>query len=436
MQFPQRKAAGSVLLVTLTTAAILMTILVSYMKYVGHENMMASRSQVWNLALPVAEAGVEEALTQLHYYAMGSNIVGNGWIYNAVAKQFTKSNQVGSSSYVATIQVASSSTPVIFSEGTSMVPGSDTKVKRRVRVEAFRNGMFMKGMVAKGQINLSGNNIKTDSFDSTDPSYSTNGRYDASKTKDNGDVATNAGLVDSISVGNANIYGHASTGPGGSVSVGANGAIGDSAWQASHTGIQPGWVTDDMNVDFPDITAPFAWAPPPVSGTVGGTNYAYVLGAGNYMMNSLSLGSKSVLLVTNDAVLFVNGSASLSGQAKIIIATNASLRIYANGASDLSGNGVMNYNANATNFTFYGMAGCTSLKLSGNAEFTGTIYAPNAAFTLGGGGNNSYDFVGASVSKTVTMNGHFKFHYDENLGRLNNGGQYRIRSWIELPPGT
>ncbi len=436
MVFSRRKTTGSVLLVTLTTAAILMTILVSYMKYVAHENTMANRSQIWNLALPVAEAGVEEALTQLHYYAAGSNIYGNGWIYNALTKQFTKSNSIGGNSYVTTIQVSSSSTPVIFSEGTSKVPGSDSTVRRRVRVEAFRSGMFMKGMVAKGQIDLNGNNIKTDSFDSTDPTYSTNGRYDSGKKKDNGDVATNSGLVDSISVGNANIYGHASTGPGGSVSIGANGAIGDSTWQAGHTGIQPGWVTDDMNVEFPDIPAPFTWAPTPVSGTVDGTNYAYVLGAGNYMMNSLSLGSKSVLLVTNDAVLYVNGSASLSGQAKIIIATNASLKLYANGASDLSGNGVMNYNANATNFMFYGMAGCTSLKLSGNAEFTGTIYAPNAVFTLGGGGNNSYDFVGASVSKTVSMNGHFKFHYDENLGRLNNGGEYRVRSWCEVPPGT
>src|SRR2546422_6550719 len=38
-------------------------------------------------------------------------------------------------------------------------------------------------------------------------SYSTNGRYDPAKAKDEGDVATNSGLVNTINVGNADIKG-------------------------------------------------------------------------------------------------------------------------------------------------------------------------------------------------------------------------------------
>ena len=60
------------------------------------------------------------------------------------------------------------------------------------------------------------------------------------------------------------------------------------------------------------------------------------------------------------------------------------------------------------------------------------IYAPNAAFTLNGGGNNAIDFVGASVSSTVTMNGHFNFHYDEALGRIGARRGYIITGWGEL----
>src|SRR4029079_14920037 len=128
---------------------------------------------------------------------------------------------------------------------------------RGVRVTTSGGGLFAKGLVAKGQINMNGNNLSTDSFDPADPSYSTGGQYDATKKKDHGDVATNSGLTNSVSVGNADIYGKVSTGPGGSVSIGSNGAVGNKAWHDDgHTGIMTGYVTDDMNVSFPDVAAP------------------------------------------------------------------------------------------------------------------------------------------------------------------------------------
>ena len=52
---------------------------------------------------------------------------------------------------------------------------------------------------------------------------------------------------------------------------------------------------------------------------------------------------------------------------------------------------------------------------------------------LGGGGTSSYDFIGASVSRTVTMNGHFKFHYDENLRRIGMGRGFVPTNWKEVP---
>jgi len=53
-----------------------------------------------------------------------------------------------------------------------------------------------------------------------------------------------------------------------------------------------------------------------------------------------------------------------------------------------------------------------------NANFVGAIWAPQADFTLGGGGNNTYDFIGAVVTRSVKLNGHFNFHFDENLERI------------------
>jgi hypothetical protein len=276
-------------------------------------------------------------------------------------------------------------------------------------------------LVAKGQINLNGNNVRVDSFDSADPAASTGGAYDPAKFKQNGDVATNSQLVNSVNVGNADIYGDVSTGPGGSVAVGSQGFV-------------TGTISDDMNVYFPDVAAPYTTAMTPGSGTVSGTSYTYVLNGGNYILGSLSMsGNNQKMIITGNATLYVTGNISLAGQASIQIAPGASLRLYVGGATaSLGGNGVINSNTDASKFYYYGLPSNTSLTMSGNAAFTGVVYAPSAALSLGGGGNNTYDFVGAAVVNTATMNGHYNFHYDENLGRVGPSRGYVLTSWNEI----
>ena len=167
--------------------------------------------------------------------------------------------------------------------------------------------------------------------------------------------------------------------------------------------------------------------------TVGGTNYAYVIGAGNNQLTSVSMSGQQKAIVTGNAVLYVTGNISFSGQSFLYIAPGATLKLYVAGASaSLSGQGVANANANATNFFYYGLPSNTSLSLSGNSAFTGVIYAPQADFSMSGGGNNTYDLVGAAIANTITMSGHFNFHYDENLSRLNLGRDYVVTSWDEL----
>ena len=42
------------------------------------------------------------------------------------------------------------------------------------------------------------------------------------------------------------------------------------------------------------------------------------------------------------------------------------------------------------------------------------------------------DFIGAAIVNTATMNGHFSFHYDENLGVNGPSASFVIDSWAEL----
>jgi len=89
--------------------------------------------------------------------------------------------------------------------------------------------VFAVAITAIGNIDLKGNNISTDGFDSADTNYSIRGLYpwsDLSKTKATGDVWTDGILTNSLSVGNASIKGHVKTGPGvNTIAIGPDGSV-------------------------------------------------------------------------------------------------------------------------------------------------------------------------------------------------------------------
>ena len=116
-----------------------------------------------------------------------------------------------------------------------------------------------------------------------------------------------------------------------------------------------------------------------------------------------------------------------------MIPTGDSLSMYVSaGQANIGGNGVINEAGASSNFQYYGLPSNTNLTFSANAAFVGLIYAPEAAFTLGGGGNNTYDFVGASITRSSKMNGHFNFHFDEASNTYLQLFGYSAMSWDEL----
>ena len=447
MRIRHGRRGGSVLVIMIVVMAITGITLGSYLNLVANQNLAVLRSMAWNSAIAVADAGIEEAMAHLHQN--GTNRALDGWIADGtvIKTPLAGTNVLINEAYVMRERTIGSAKfkvyvsrnidpPVIYAEGHVLSPkGKEYLPKPRVvKATTAVDFLFTKGMVAKGEIDLSGNNIKTDSFDSGDPNHSTDGQYDSSKAKDNGDVATNSSLVDSLGVWNAEIYGQVSAGPGGSVKLGKNGSVGDAAWHAAgNTGMQPGHFTDDMNVYFPDVEVPFTGGGfTPATAMVGGTNYSYVVGDGNWQMTTLSMSGSGAMLVTGDAVLYVTGDVSLSGQSYIYIAPGASLQMYVAGANtSIGGSGVMNANSTASSFAYWGLPSNTSIAMSGNAAFTGTIYAPSAALTLGGGGSTRYDFVGSTITGSVKMNGHFQFHYDEALRGFGPRRGYAVNSWEE-----
>ena len=421
---------ANILLVCLLSTSVIGTVLTSYLRMVSTQNTMMMRSLGWNTTMPIVEAGLEEALAHLDKHPISADWATDGW--NLQNGFFKKTGNLDVGYYE--VEISNSVPPIITSTGYYPVGSSNDHLSRSVQLTTQRDGLFTKSIATKGLIDVNGHSIEIDSFDSADTNFSTGGLYDSNKAKDGGDVATNLDLVNSVVVGNAEIYGKISTGPGGSIDVGANGSVGSSGWHAAgHHGIENGWSSDDMNVYFPDAEIPYNSAITPSNAVVNGVYYQYFLSTGNYLLSSLNLDSDDKLLVTGNAVLYVTGNVTIEDDAFVQIEVNASLELYIGGANaDIGGNGIVNLDGNAENFLLFGLPSNTTLNITFSANFTGTLYAPQAAFTLGNGSANVYEFVGAIVSSTITINGNYNFHYDENLASIDQYRGYVITSWNEI----
>lgn len=575
----RRAEAGNLLLLTIVTMALVSFLLVTYLRLVQGQNSSIARSQVWNGAMPVIEAGIEDALTHINTHG-STNLACDGWVYNSINRTYSMTRYLGSSFYLVTItnylQGSSNNLPYIDAKAYVSMPTllgasgqgpllaqanppaqSVTYLGRGVRVSTGRDRIFVKGMVARDSVDLNGNTLRIDSFDSANPAVSTNGAYAPGRFRDNGDIAVNGSLLNlgTINLGNAKVYGHIATGAGGTIEIGPNGAVGSTAWhQSGRSGIQPNWSASDMNVSLPPVDAPFTGgftpaggyvtnvlattivtntgttattieyptlalgpvrtnypirssfyptnSPGPVSSTrvtnttpastradlgypapgtyiglvtsnnvttgkvadrgwyynytfitgyttnwtyptftwsspggyqtnqvVNTTYYDYILRGGDYRLTTLN----GTVYVEESSRLCVDVTLRLAG---LTIKPGRTFNLYCNATqAEVGGRTQINPGGRSTDFYFWGTTNLASLTLNGNAGLTGAFYAPNAGVNLNGGGNSTVaDFSGAIVARSVVLNGHFNFHYDEALGRLGPDRGWHVTQWNELHP--
>jgi hypothetical protein len=331
----------------------------------------------------------------------------------------------------------------VGSQGTTA--SATTTMGRKIQVATVLSPVFSAGVVSKTNFDMSGNNCTVDSFDSSNPTYSTLGQWTLAQRKAGGNVATDSAVVNSLNVGNGNIYGSVYTGPGSAqscVDVGNKGTVGNLAWvNGGNDGIQAGHWFGNFNMNIPDITAPntTGWStslPSPTNGVIMLTN------GGSYVVSSLS----TPLVVTAPTVLWVQNSLSLGVTISnrvwvasgVTNTTVGSLILYVGTTSgsgmslSWSGQGTCNVPGYAANLQIYGLPSLTSVDLHGNSAWIGTLYAPEAAFVGGGGGNNAQDTSGAIVCNSVKLNGHWNFHYDENLAVTGPSRGYIATGWKEV----
>jgi hypothetical protein len=464
-------AQGSVMIITLTVMTILVVLVGSYLVLVQSQSASVARSQNWNSALPVTEAGLEEGLAIINKgapdiitdpWAWTNGITQDGWPGFVNGRtSITRSNISGSgSSYTITLNITGptpvltcagmvplSSVPWVYGSGSfalaqhpfvaaigvQQLAANTGTIGRKVVIQTVLIPLFSVAVLTRSNFDMNGNGTTVDSFNSTNALYSILGQYSPLlRLTNGGDIATDSSIANSVNIGNGNIYGHVYTGPGtaqSAVQVGAQGAVGSTVWQASNTGIQPGYWSGDFNVSIPEVPTPtfVGQALPGVS------NNVITLTGGNY--NTFS-SPGATLNITGPTVLWVQNS--FSQGITIASTNNASLVLYigtTNTGSPVSvsigGNGSLNSPGYAKNLQIYGLPSLTAISFHGNAGFAGTIYAPDADMTGGGGGNNTTDTSGSMVVKSVTLTGHWNFHYDQSLKNVGPSRGWVPNAWTE-----
>jgi hypothetical protein len=458
------RAQGSVFLVAIGMTALFALVIASYLTLVEGHAASVARSQRYNSAIPVAEAGVEEALSLLNKAgasAWSNNLTADGWSSMA-GNTTSKSNLVSNSAYYqVTISNVPGGSPTIISTGVvpfnsytwavdsmtssnNYLSSATIALMRTVQIQTTTLGLFSGAILAKGDIVFSGG-ANVDSFNSANPNLSGNGQYTTSKKDDKALVATDSHVVQSITgSGGVDIRGYVNTGPGGTITGSGGVSIGDNSWVSNSTvGIEASRSNDNFNVAFPDVSTPTAtFVQSPASGTVSGTNYTMVFegnqywGASNVMyQTSFNLSGSQSAIVTGGAVtIYVPAGSSFqfSGQSYIYVAPGSSVSFYCGAASaQLSGQSLEGA-TNAEDVSFYGLPTCTTIQYSGNSSLIGTIYAPEANFQASGNGA----IIGALMANTFTFSGNATVHYDENLANSGPSTGFVASSWQEIATPT
>jgi len=414
------KARGSTLLMAMIITTIISATMGSYLYLLQSQNRSVMHSLSWNAAMPMAEAGVEEAMAHLAKN-VASNLTADGWSLSGIT--YSKNRTLGDDHYEVGMSLTtngafgSASNFSIRATGYVRRPNSTDYASRTVIVGVSSKPLFL-GLIAKTGFRLGGN-FYADSYDSSTNTGSTGGQYDPAKKLPNAFIGTNSQTNNSQIGGSIEVIGSVATGPGGAITANGGASVGDASWPGP--GIQPGHYRDDLNVQVPDVTVPFTVGDPVAGGTVDGTNYAAILNGGKFTMASLS----GKVYVSSPSLLYVSGNVNLDN---VVILPGAKLSLYVGGASTtISGSAVVNLGGDTENFSYYGLVGNTDIQITSDASIVGTIYAPRANIRC----NGNAALFGAMACNTFTGIGNFDFHYDEKLGRAGGDAGFYITSWDE-----
>jgi Tfp pilus assembly protein PilX len=424
----KKQEKGFVLLISLVITLAVGLATVGLVGLTLQEYRLSVRSSAYSKALRAAESGVNLACEAL--------VANNGWSANwSSSGSLTNSGSVISSYSVSGVPSGSDSYVITSTGQVSLV---DRTIQRIVRVTvektADNNPQFKYGILSKAAIRMGGS-VKADSYNSTNSAQSTNGQYDPAKATRNATLATLTTDDPAIQVsGGAQLDGI------GTLSVIEGARVDIPKWFPHYSGT----ITYDAGQDIVEVAVPFSGSP---SGTINvgpWPNQAQTIavnGSQDMSLESFKVTASGALTITGSGTLriYVDGKTQVSGSGKIQIipspsTANLKVEIYANDDVSIAGSGVLNNTYRAANCSIWGTENCTSVKVTGNSGYIGTIYAPEADIDLSGSSFAMGAFLGGSVDFT----GNTRFYIDESLiggassSSSGSAKPYNLTGWVEL----
>jgi Flp pilus assembly protein TadG len=398
---PQRtRRRGSVVVL----GAVLMVVLVAFVAFavdVGHVNMV--RTQLQAAADSAALAGVgalnfgpAAAVNESEQFGEmnvsdnsavsivpGEDVALGRWNRNTLTFTAVPATQLqyGDAVRVTVRRVAARNNPVnhFFA---NVMGFSNVDMTATATAEA-RYG-FCGPLVGLDSLTMRGNSY-TDSYDSSNGSYSSQIPGDQGSVCSNGPITLN-GIVQ--------VNGHANPGPTSSVTlIGQAIVTGNTNPLPEEFTTEPTYVgdaaTNNNNALIPPL--PNGQSPLNANGDFVLNQGDITLPPGTYYFNDFRIAGNATVTVTDLTIIYVAGT------------------------MDLGGNAVANTSQIPSNLQLYPLG--STARLAGNGEFYGVIYAPETDVQIAG---NTAVF-GAVLGKTLQVDatGVVRgIHYDEQLGPL------------------
>ena len=296
---------------------------------------------------------------------------------------------------------------------------------RTVEMLARPKSPFVLGLLLDKQFQMSGGGI-IDSFDSGDPSKSTNSLYDLTKRTTDGNVGVND-TQGSSDLRSTFVYG----------------SVAYSGPPILNTTNVQGGVTTPFNKPVDPVLPPtwtsFNPTPTIISNTAtltGGPASSPAL----YKVSSVTVPGGKILTIAPHAVgqesyveIWVTGNFTTSGSGYILEQAGVHVTYHIQGDVTVSGSSFNNMSNKAENNIIEVInppAGVSQkVTVSGSGNFIGVLNAPGADVTVSGTGAIS----GALIGKTLLISGGASVHYDQALARIggNSGGAYTVATWTE-----
>jgi hypothetical protein len=277
---------------------------------------------------------------------------------------------------------------------------------RTVEVLAKPNSLFTMAMVLNLSLNMSGGGI-IDSFDSSNPLYSTNGLYDSTKRQSNAKIGLNNATGSNLN--NTFVYG----------------SIAYSGTAPVNAGNVAGGMTTPFNMTTPAVTDP-TWTT--YSATPTSINGSANLTAGTasspayYKMSSVNVPGGGIVTINGTSgqqtyiEIWVTGDFQTSGSGYILQQTGVHTIWHIDGSVNISGSSINNQSGQAANCLLDLTNGSSQqVQVSGSGNLIACINAPAANFNISGSAN----LIGAFIGKTMQISGGASVHYDQALA---NGG--------------